>query len=140
MRSDKVLSFRSSRTGKDRVPARSTPRSIISVGKDPELLRLREKVIGSQSSLSIHSMTPREADSWSARTEPHLWVFCHTVELPWLVYLACRVSCFSPESRLILLEGTQRIGLESSLFHLIVRPTDGVDGFLEAVTSLSMAV
>lgn len=139
MRSNKVVGFRPVRTGRGPVPVRSVPRSIISVGSDPELLRLREQVICSQSTLSVRSMTPEEAGSWSARAEPHVWVFCHTVELPRLVYLACRVLRFSPQSRLILLEGTQRIGFESSLFHLIIRPSDGANGFLEALTNLSVA-
>jgi hypothetical protein len=139
MRSEKVVSFRSARTGKDRAPVRPAPRSIISVGKDPELLRLRQQVIKSQSNLSVRSMTPEEADAWTTRPEPHVWVFCHTVELPRLVYLACRVLRFSPESRLILLEGRQRIGFESSLFHTVLRPSDGVEGFLEALMNLSVA-
>jgi hypothetical protein len=139
MRSDNLVSFRSVRTGTDRAPVRSAPRSIISIGRDPDLLRLRQEVIGSRSGLLIRSMSPDEADPWSARPEPHLWVFCHTVELQRLVYLACRVLRFSPESRMILLEGSQRIGYESSLFHLVVRPSDGVEGFLDAVTNLSVA-
>jgi hypothetical protein len=139
MRSDKVLGFHSVRTRKDHAPVRQAPRSIVLVGRDQELLRLRQQAIRSQSSLEVHSLAPEEADSWSARTQPHLWVFCHTVELPRLVYLACRVLRFSPESRLILIEGRQRIGFESSLFHRILRPSDGPGGFLDAVSDLSAA-
>jgi hypothetical protein len=140
MRSERGVGFRSARTGRDFAPARSALQSIISVGRDPELLRLREQAILRQSSLSIRSMTPDEAAEWSGRPEPRLWIFCHTVEQPRLVNLACKVLRFSPESRLILLEGPQRIGFESSLFHLVVRPSDGVDGILEAVNSLSLTV
>lgn len=139
MRSRNLVGIRSARTGRDRAPVRSAPRSIISVGNDPELLRLRQQVISSQSSLSVYSLSPDEAAPWSARTEPRLWVFCHTVELSRLVYLACRVLRFSPESRLILLEGNQRIGFESSLFHIVLRPSDGVERFLDAVTTLAVA-
>jgi hypothetical protein len=139
MPSNNVVGFPSVGTGKDRAPVRSAARSIISVGNDRELLRLRHQIIRSRSSLSVQSMSPDEADSWSARGEPHLWVFCHTVERPRLVYLACRILRFSPESRLILLEGAEHLGFESSLFHLVIRPSDGVDGFLEALTNLSVA-
>lgn len=140
MRSENVLGFRTARNSRGCAPVRPAPRSVISVGRNPELLRLRQEIISSNSKLSVHSMTPDEADPWSARNEPRLWVFCHTVELPRLVYLACRVLRFSPESRMILLEGRQRIGFESSLFHLVLRPADGVEGFLDAVTNLSVAV
>jgi hypothetical protein len=139
MRSDNVLRFGSPQTGRDRAPVRSAPRSILSVGNDAELLHLRQQLISSQSSLSVRSLSPIEAGPWSGRKEPYLWVFCYTVSLADLVYLACRVLRFSPESRLILLEGSQRIGFEASLFHLVLRPTDGVREFLEAVTHLSVA-
>ena len=139
MRSDDALSVRAARATKGYAPVPTAPRTIICVGRNPEILRRRQEMISSQLSLAVHSVTPEEADAWSARTEPRLWVFCHTVELPRLAYLACRVLRFSPESRLILLEGDQRIGFESSLFHLVLRPSDGVKRFLDAVSALSAA-
>jgi hypothetical protein len=113
--------------------------AIVSVGRDPEILRQRQDFIRSQANLAIHSITPEEADAQSHRNEPHLWVFCHTIELPRLVYLACRVLRFSPDSRLILLEGQHRVGFESSLFHSVIRPRDGAEVFLKAVAQLSAA-
>jgi hypothetical protein len=139
MRSNNVLYFRSPRIGQDRAHVRSRPLPIICVGSDSGILRSRQNAIQSQSDLAVSSMTPEEADRWIRRTEPHVWVFCYTVELPRLVYLACRILRFSPQSRLILLEGAHRIGFEGTLFHLIVRRADGTDAFLEALTHLATA-
>jgi hypothetical protein len=139
MRSNKVLSFRSPRGGQDRVRARSKPLPIICVGRESGILRSRLHVIQESSDLAVSSISPEEADRWVQRGESRLWVFCPSVELPRLVYVACRVLRFSPQSRLILLEGAQRIGFERSLFHLVIRQAEGTDAFMDALTRLANA-
>jgi hypothetical protein len=139
MRSDNVIRFRSPWGGHDRAHVRSTPLPIICVGRDPGILRLRLNFIQLHSDLAVRSLTPEEADRWIHRPEPHVWVFCYTVELPRLVYLACRILRFSPESRLTLIEGAHRIGFESTLFHLVIRRADGTDAFLEGLIHLATA-
>jgi hypothetical protein len=138
MRSDNVLNFRATKGERKLSSLRLVPRPVISVGSDPELLRLRHQVITSQSGLTVRSITPEQADPWTTQPEPHLWVFCHTVKVTQLVNLACRVLRFSPESRLVLLEGSERTGFEASLFHVVIRPSDGVEDFLEALATLSI--
>lgn len=140
MNTDQISSFRGPRIRTDRVQLRSTPLSIISVGRDAEILRLRQEVICGRSDLSVRSFSPEEAEPWTHRPEPHLWIFCYTVELPRLVYLSCRVLRFSPESKLLLLEGRQRTGFEASLFHQVLRRTEGEGPFLDALERLAVAV
>lgn len=139
MGSDKAISIRIPRVRSDSVHVRSTPLRILSVGRDPAILQLREQVICSRSDLSVRSLTPEEADTWTQRPNPHLWIFCHTLETRTLVYLACRVLRFSPESRLLLLHGGQRIGFEASLFHKVIRPVSGEEVFLDTLAAMATA-
>ena len=140
MRSGKVIDIRSFVEKRDQTRVRSTPLAILSVGRNPAILELRQKVIGSRSDLHILSLTPEQAEALAQSSEPHVWVFCHTVELHKVVSLACRIRRFSPQSKLILLEKSHQAGFEASLFHRIIHPIDGVVPFLEALTHLATAV
>jgi hypothetical protein len=140
MGSGKLIRFDTSAAKRDQCRVRSTPLSIISVGRDAEILRLRQEIIGRHSDLQIRSMTPEEAETWVRWAQPHLWVFCHTVELPRLVHLACRIRRFSPRSRLLLLVGSHDPGFEVTLFHQIVRSVDGVESLLDRLSQMAIAV
>lgn len=122
----------------DSVCARSSPLSILSVGRDPEILARRERVITSDSALTVRSMNPEQAESWARAPEAYLWIFCRTVELPRLVYLASSVRRYSPASRLIVVQGSRVPGFEASLFHHIVAPGEETEVFLDAVTRLAL--
>lgn len=133
----KVVPFRSAVRSQDRSPVRSTPLPILSIGRDRQILRVREQVITSRAGVGVLSLTADEAEPWTRNSEPHLWLFCHTIELPRLVALACRVRRFSAGSRLAVLEGSQHLSFEASLFHRVIRPTEGVERILDTICSLA---
>lgn len=137
----KVLEFPKLHGSRDRshnFPA--VPLAVISVGRDPEVLRRRQNILAGQSYLSVRSVTPEDAEKWARSSEPHLWIFCSTIELPRLVQLACTVRRFSPASRLLLMTGTRPPGFERSLFHMAVPPLEGPDRLLNTVRQLAVAV
>ena len=83
---------------------------------------------------------PEEAEKLARDSEPHLWIFCSTIELPRLVHLACTIRRNSPSSRLLLMEGSRRPGFELSLFHKAIPPLEGPDFLLNTVSHLAIAV
>jgi hypothetical protein len=89
--------------------------------------------------MTIRSMNPEEAESWARRTDPHLWIFCSTIELPKAVYLACSIRRYSAASKLLLLEGSRTIGFEGQLFHQVLNPVQSVEAFLDAVSHFGLA-
>ena len=109
---------------------------VISVGRDLILLKLREQIL-SEVNVAICSFSPEEAESEARSSQPRLWVFCNTIEFTQLIYLACNVRCFSPNSRLLLLPGIRPVGSEARLFHRILDPDEGIDEMLRAITRLS---
>lgn len=139
MDSSSRIDFPSVRSRIDRSNVRQKPLSILTVGRDGDMLQLVERMIRGCSDLSIRSLSPEEAEPLCHRPEPHLWLFCNTFEARTLVYLACRVIRYSPQSRLLLLTGGQRVGFEGTLFHRVIRRGDGDAPLLEAVSELSVA-
>jgi hypothetical protein len=138
--SRRVLEFKVPCTGgRDNIHIRSAPLSIISVGRDSGILRCREEAISSRSDLKVRSMDPEQAESWSRRVDPHLWIFCSTVELPRLAYLACSVRRYSPGSKLLLIEAGRQTGFERLLFQKVIGPAEGLETLLNAITDLSLA-
>lgn len=133
------IDSRSARNGIDRSRVRQMPLPVLAIGRDREMLQLLDRNIRSCSDLAIRSLSPEEAEPLSQRPEPHLWLFCNTFEARTLIHLACRVIRYSPQSRLLLLSGAQRVGLEGTLFHHVVRRGDGYPPLLEAVSELSVA-
>lgn len=126
---------------RDKIRIRQTPLSLFSVGRDKELLRLREDLIVSNSDLRVRSLTPEEAEAPARSSGARLWIFCSSIELPKLVYLACSIRRYSPASRLLLLKGSRPPGFEDSLFHNILSASaDTIESFLDAVSSLVLAV
>lgn len=141
MEKTNVLEFHRPAAGRDRNNRlRRVPLSIISVGRDPEVLRRRECILAAESNLSVRSVMPEEAEKWARSPEPHLWIFCSTIELPRLVHLASTIRRYSPASRLLLMVGSRRPGFEVSLFHKTVPPLEGPDFLLNTVSHLSVAV
>jgi hypothetical protein len=122
----------------DQACGRSSPLSVISVGRDRELLRSRERIIREHSELSIRSMSPEEAEGWVRCDKPRLWIFCGSIEISRLVYLACSVRRYSRHSRLVL-DSLRPAGFESSLFDGIVRSGREAEALLEAVSRFAVA-
>lgn len=140
MENHKVLEFQRPAAARDRSDKlRRAPLAIISVGRDPEVLRRRECILGSQSELSVRSVMPEEAEKWARSPEPRLWIFCSSIELPRLVHLACTIRRYSPASRLLLMVGSRPPGFEVSLFHKAVPPLEGPDFLLNTVSRLALA-
>jgi len=84
-------------------------------------------------------MTPEEAEALARGRTPHLWIFCNSVEIAKLVYLACSIRLYSPDSRLLRLKGALHSSFEDSLFHWILPASEGIDSFLQAVSTLAVA-
>lgn len=118
---------------------RHFPLSIFSVGRDQELLRQRERIIAARSDLRVRSLTPEEAEDPARGTTPHLWIFCNSIEVAKLVYLACSIRRYSPDSRLLRLKGALQNSFEDSLFHWVLPASEGIDSFLKAVSTLAVA-
>jgi hypothetical protein len=120
-------------------PLSTSPASlaILSVGRDREILKRRERLIAGRSDLTVRSITPEEAEGHARDARPRLWIFCSTVEFPKLLYLASSIRRYSPESRLLLLDREQlpRFGL--TLFHRAVHDGEEVDNLLEAVSVMA---
>lgn len=123
---------------KDSRCIRSSPLPILSVGRDPEILMRRESVLASHSTLPIRSMNPEESEKWARSSTAHLWIFCSTIELSRLVYLACSIRRYSPASRLLLLQGNRTPGFETALFHQVLPPAAETDFFLDTVSRLAL--
>lgn len=137
MQLSNVLEFPGAGNHQDQVCARSSPLLILSVGRDAGLLHRREQVIREHSDLQIRSISPDEAEGWARCDKPRLWIFCGSVELSRLVYLACSVRRYSRQSRLVL-DSTRTLGFESSLFDCIVRTGKGSEALLEAVSRFAL--
>lgn len=133
-----VLEFPHVTSHQDRICARSSPLSIFSVGRDLELLCRREQAIRQHSQLSIRSMSPEEAENWARSEKARLWIFCGSIEIARVVYLACSVRRYSRHSRLVL-DSPRPSGFEGSLFDCIVRSGSGTEVLLEAVSRFALA-
>jgi hypothetical protein len=123
---------------RDKICARSSPLRILSVGRDAELLLHRERAIREHSDLSVRSLSPEEAEKFARSEEPRLWIFCGSIEISRLVYLACSVRRYSRHSRLVL-DSARPAGFESTLFDCILRSGQETDALLEAVSRLVLA-
>jgi hypothetical protein len=91
-------------------------RAVVSVGNNQGLLNLRERTFRNMG-LSVQTMTPLQASRLAHSSENRVWVFCNSMELGELISLASAVRKCSPDSRLLLLEGSRPVGDEANLFH-----------------------
>jgi len=134
---DKLLDWKTSSSDSDRALDAWRLLPVVSVGNDRKLLELRERVI-QLTGLRVQSLTPEEAGELAHSRESYIWVFCNTVELDPLTYLASTVRRYSPESRLVLIEGPRHVGSEAALFHRIIEPGRGVDLLLATLRVLAI--
>jgi hypothetical protein len=113
------------------------PRRVVQIGRDPELLRLRARIIGS-AGYAVHSMAPDEATA-ELRTAraAQIWVFCHTLEFYELALLAVAVRSNRPEDKLLRLTGLNDNGLAPGLFDELLEPVNGIDDLLRVVAYLA---
>ncbi|MGC2635587.1 MAG: hypothetical protein WA294_00300 [Acidobacteriaceae bacterium] len=102
------------------------------------LLQSREEIILSRSDLRIRTLTPEDAETPARDTDPRVWIFCSSIELPKVVYLACSIRRYSPASRLLLIKKVERPAFEDSLFHRVIPAAEGIDSFLDAISSLAV--
>jgi hypothetical protein len=112
--------------------------AVISVGRDEELLELRKQIL-TEVGVDVRSVSPERAEGYARSSQPRLWIFCSSVELSSLIYLASSVRRYSPQSKLVLLSGLNSAKFEAPLFHRILSPFTGIDVFLKTVDELSLA-
>ena len=107
------------------------PQRVVQIGRDPELLRLRARIITS-AGYTVHSMAPDEATA-ELRTAraAQIWVFCHTLEFYELALLAVAVRSNRPEDKLLRLTGFNDNGLAPGLFDELLEPVNGIDDLLQ---------
>lgn len=134
----KVLPFKTDSARNPGLEGLSKNAAVISVGRSAEILRLRQQALLCHG-WTVRSVTPEQAETEARSPEQRLWIFCNTVEIVQLVYLACSVRRYSPGSRLILIERSTQPGFELSLFHRALKMTEGDDVLVTAVSELSSA-
>jgi hypothetical protein len=140
MEDKNLIAVQNPAAARDRVQVRPHPLEVFLIGRNPELLRRRERAIAGRSQLSVRSLTPEEAEKQVRDAEARLWIFCQSVDLGSLIHLACCVRRHSPQSRLVLMRGRREPGFEGSLFHRIVPALEGPDLLIDAVSHLAVAV
>ena len=113
------------------------PQMVVQIGRDPELLHLRARIISS-AGYTVSSMTPEEATAEIRKTrEARVWVFCHTLEFYELALLAVAVRNSRPEDKLLRLIGLNDTRPAPGLFDEFFEPVNGVDDLLQVVADLS---
>ena len=113
------------------------PQTILQVGRDQELLRLRAKII-SCAGFIVQSMTPDQVPAEIQETRgPRVWVFCHTVDFYELALLAAAVRRAHPADKLLRLTGLNEIRQAPGLFDELLEPIMGVDELLRVVAALA---
>jgi hypothetical protein len=111
--------------------------TVVQIGRDQELLRLRAMVIGS-AGYTVHSMTPDQATRELQKAQGgRVWVFCHTLEFYELALLAVAIRRERPLDRLLLLTGLNDVRQMPGLFDELLEPVEGVDDLLRVVANLA---
>jgi hypothetical protein len=113
------------------------PQTVLQVGRDQELLRLRAKII-SCAGYTVQSMTPDQvpAEIWET-PGPRVWVFCHTLDLYELALLAVAIRNSYPEDKLLRLTSLNDTQQAPGLFDELLEPIMGVDELLRVVAALA---
>jgi hypothetical protein len=113
------------------------PQTVVQIGRDQELMRLRAKLINS-AGYTVHSMTPDEATAEVRRVRgTAVWVFCHTLGFYELALLAVAIRNSCPGDKLLRLTGLSDIREAPGLFDEFLEPVGGVDDLLRVVTDLA---
>jgi hypothetical protein len=121
----------SSRQGTER------PQTVLQVGRDQELLRLRAKII-SCAGYTVQSMIPDQVPAEVRETsDPRVWVFCHTLDFYELALLAVAIRNSHPEDKLLRLASLNDTRQAPGLFDELLEPVMGVDELLRVVAALS---
>jgi len=111
--------------------------TIVQIGRDEELLRLRAMVISS-AGYTVHSMTPDQATRELQKAQgARVWVFCHTLEFYELALLAVAIRRERPADKLLRLTGLNDIRQVPGLFDELLEPVRGVDDLLRVVANLA---
>jgi hypothetical protein len=110
----------------------SLPLPVISVGRDRSLLVFRQHALD-EAGIAARTMLPEEAERLVHDPHPRVWVFCASIEISTLIYLACTVRRNSPGSRLLLVERCDVAGIERSLFHQVICKDTRVEQLTAAV-------
>ncbi len=131
----RIIPFSSLPTQRRTSPA--SPLSIVQVSRDPELSRLRAKVLISAGH-SVLSIAPEQSTVESKVPGPNrVWVFCHTIEFYELALMAVAIRRTRPADKLLRLTGLDDINQAPGLFDGFLEPIEGVEGLLQAVAQLS---
>jgi hypothetical protein len=114
------------------------PQTVLQVGRDNELLRLRAKIIGSAGYV-VRSMTPDQTLAEMREAfAPRVWVLCHTLDFYELALLAVAIRSQCPADRLLRLTGlNDDLGQAPGLFHDLLEPITSVDDLLRVVAALA---
>jgi hypothetical protein len=113
------------------------PQTILQIGRDQELLRLRAKII-SCAGYTVQSMTPDQVTLEIRETRgPRVWVFCHTLDFYELALLAVAIRNAHPADKLLRLTSLNDIGQVPGLFDELLEPIMGVDELLRVVAALA---
>jgi hypothetical protein len=109
---------------------------VISVGKDKQILHMRAKLL-IHGGYSVRSMAPEDAETDARSPTRCVWIFCSSVDLAQLIYLACSIRRYSHSSRLLLIEGSRPIKFEAALFHRVLKDEDGGSTLIAAVSEMA---
>ena len=113
------------------------PQTVLQVGRDQELLRLRAKII-SCAGYTVQSMTPDQVPAEIRETPgPRVWVFCHTLDFYELALLAVAIRNSHPEDKLLRLTSLNDTQQAPGLFDELLEPIMGVDELLRVVAALA---
>ncbi len=135
MRSRGVIPFQT--RGNPSRQANERPQTVLQVGRDQELLRLRAKIITS-AGFTVHSMTPDQTlAEMQEAFAPRVWVFCHTLDFYELALLAVAIRNHYPADRLLRLTGLNDPGQLPGLFDELLEPITSVEDLLRVVAALA---
>ena len=113
------------------------PQTVLQIGRDQELLRLRAKII-SCAGYAVQSMTPDQVPAEIRKAcGPRVWVFCHTLDFYELALLAVAIRNSHPADKLLRLTSLNDTQQAPGLFDELLEPIVGVDELLRAVAALA---
>jgi hypothetical protein len=113
------------------------PPIVVLIGRDPELLRLRARVIGAAGYI-VHFITPDQASAELQRARTaQLWVFCQTLEFHEPAVLATAIRRSWPQHKLVRLTGLNDIRQAPGLFDESLGPVTGVEDLLRVIGNLA---
>ncbi len=111
--------------------------TVLQVGQDQELLRLRAKII-SCAGYTVHSMTPDQVQAEICGAPgPRVWVFCHTLNFYELVLLAVAIRNSHPADKLLRLASLNDTQQVPGLFDEHLEPIMGIDELLRVLAVLA---